>query len=149
MPIDWFMFSGVNLLWTVIKNIIFIAHAHSLVTFSWVSYNIVTTRNVFFIFAYDTKEKEHKNTRQYDQYSRATSPSYKSDSQMFRCSFYYLCHIFKIFIRIHVYTMSCSCLDILPILCLDIYMICTLQKSCLINVTFYVVHVLNLRTMRL
>jgi hypothetical protein len=37
------------------------------------------------MFDYDTKKKEHQNTRQ-----SGYAPSYKSDSPVFRCSFYYL-----------------------------------------------------------
>jgi hypothetical protein len=47
------------------------------------------------MFDYDTKEEEHQNTRQSDLYPGADAPSYKSDSLVFRCSFYYLINNIK------------------------------------------------------
>jgi hypothetical protein len=46
--------------------------ARSLIPFSWVSYCDIRERD--FIYDYDSKEKEHQNTRQSDLYSGA-SPS--------------------------------------------------------------------------
>jgi hypothetical protein len=46
------------------------SYARSLVTFSGVSY--CDNRERVFMFYYDTKEKEHQNTRQSDLYSGAT-----------------------------------------------------------------------------
>jgi hypothetical protein len=47
-------------------------------------------RELVFMFDYYTKEKEHQNTRQIWFILGGYAPSYKSDSLVFRCSFYYL-----------------------------------------------------------
>jgi hypothetical protein len=55
--------------------------------FSDISY--CDNRERVFMLDYDTKEKEHQNTRQSDKYSGAT-PSRTNQIGLFRCSFYYL-----------------------------------------------------------
>jgi hypothetical protein len=84
-------FAGVYLLWRQIKGMRQKYHIQVLVHwffFSGVSY--CDNRERVFMFDYDTKEKEHQNTRQSDWYSGATPPLYKSDSLVIRCSFYYV-----------------------------------------------------------
>jgi hypothetical protein len=67
MPIDWFIFAGFYLLWWQRKetrqkyDIQMIVH---LFFFSGVAY--CDNKKRVFIFDYDTKEKEHTNTRQSD-----------------------------------------------------------------------------------
>jgi hypothetical protein len=52
-------------------NIIFIC---PFIRYIFVGFHIVVSGNVFFMFDYDIKEKEHQNTRQSDSYSGATPP---------------------------------------------------------------------------
>jgi hypothetical protein len=56
--------------------------------FSGVSY--CDNRECVFMFDYDTKEKEHQKHSAIWFILGDNSPSYKSDSLRFRCSFYYL-----------------------------------------------------------
>jgi hypothetical protein len=62
-------FSGLIIMITIEKSYL---DAHLLVTFSEVSY--CYDRERVFIFVYDTKEKDHQNTRQSDLHSGATPP---------------------------------------------------------------------------
>jgi hypothetical protein len=73
MPIDWLSFLGF-LTVTAEKGIaieISYSDIHSLL-FSWVSY--CDNRNRVFIIAFDTKVKEHQNTRQSHLSSEPTLP---------------------------------------------------------------------------
>jgi hypothetical protein len=88
MPVDWFIFAWVYLLWRQRKGKGQKYHIQMLVHWlivSGVSYYDNRERAV--MFDYDTNEKKHQNTRQSDLYSGATPPSYKSDSLVCRCSF--------------------------------------------------------------
>jgi hypothetical protein len=75
MPIDWFIFAGVYILWRKRKGKRQKYHIQMLVhwlLFPRVSY--CDSRERVFMFDYDTKEKEHKKARQSDLYSGATPP---------------------------------------------------------------------------
>jgi hypothetical protein len=72
ISIDWLIFAGVYILWRQRKGKRQKYHIQMLVhwlLFSGVSWN---NRERVFMFDYDTKEKEHQNTRQSDLYSGAS-----------------------------------------------------------------------------